>query len=93
LLLGRAFIGSGKRLSLKMRLREISADLVTLIGGVGVLLIWAGFVEAFLSQYHEPVLPYFIKIAFGLIELMLLILFLAKSGRIKNLEVKTDVAR
>lgn len=88
LLLGRAFIGSGKRVSLKLRLREISSDLVTLIGGVGVLLIWAGFVEAFLSQYHEPVLPYSVKIGFGLVELTLLTLFLAKSGRAKNVELK-----
>jgi len=88
LLLGRAFIGSGKRISFKARLRNISPDLVTLIGGVGVMLIWAGFVEAFLSQYHEPVLPYSVKIAFGLVELTLLIFFLAKAGRNKNVKQK-----
>ncbi|MEO7675789.1 MAG: stage II sporulation protein M [Verrucomicrobiota bacterium] len=88
LLLGRAFIGTGNRISLKSRLREISSDLVTLIGGVGVMLIWAGFVEAFFSQYHEPVLPYSVKIGFGLLELALLILFLAKSGRTKRTESK-----
>jgi hypothetical protein len=53
---------------------------MTLIFGVGVFLVWAGFVEAFLSQYHEPVLPYSAKIAFGLVELILLVLFLSKSG-------------
>jgi uncharacterized membrane protein SpoIIM required for sporulation len=84
LILGRAFIGKGNRVSLKTRLREISGDLTTLIGGVGVMLIWAGFVEAFLSQYHEPVLPYSVKIAFGTVELILLTLFLANSGRGKN---------
>ena len=88
LLLGRAFIGSGKRISLKARLRNISGDLVTLIGGVGVMLIWAGFVEAFLSQYHEPVLPYSFKIALGVVELTLLVLFLAKAGRNKTAEIK-----
>ena len=81
LILGGALIGWNKRVSLRGRLREISRDLLTLIGGVGVLLIWAGFVEAFLSQYHEPVLPYWVKIAFGLVELVLLTLFLAKAGR------------
>ena len=80
LLLAGALIGKGKRVSLKMRLREVARDLVTLIFGVGVLLVWAGFVEAFLSQYHEPIVPYFVKIVFGLIELTLLALFLAKSG-------------
>ena len=80
LILALALIGWGKRTSLRMRLREVSRDLVTLIFGVGLLLIWAGFIEAFLSQYHEPVIPYDAKIAFGLVELILLALFLAKSG-------------
>jgi uncharacterized membrane protein SpoIIM required for sporulation len=80
LILGRALIGRGTRINLAARLREISTDLVTLIGGVGVMLIWAGFVEAFLSQYHEPVVPYVAKIAFGLVELSALSLFLWKSG-------------
>jgi hypothetical protein len=62
------------------RLRTISTDLVTLIGGCGVMLIWAGFVESFFSQYHEPVVPYMVKIVFGLVELVLLTLFLWKSG-------------
>ena len=67
-------------LEIAERLREISSDLVTLIGGVGVLLIWAGLVESFFSQYHEPVVPYMAKIAFGLVELTVLTLFLWKSG-------------
>jgi hypothetical protein len=44
------------------------------------MLIWAGFIEAFLSQYHEPVVPYNAKIVFGCVELILLCLFLTKSG-------------
>jgi uncharacterized membrane protein SpoIIM required for sporulation len=84
LLLALALIGWGKRASLKTRLREVSADIVTLIFGVAVLLVWAGFVEAFLSQYHEPVIPYTAKIAFGLVELCILILYLSKSGNRAN---------
>jgi uncharacterized membrane protein SpoIIM required for sporulation len=80
LLLAYALIGWGRRVPLKTRLREVSKDIVTLIFGVGLLLIWAGFIEAFLSQYHEPVIPYSAKIAFGFIELGLLTLYLAKSG-------------
>lgn len=80
LLLGGALIGWGRRVSLRERLREVVSDLVTLILGVAMLLVWAGLVEAFLSQYHEPVIPYVIKIAFGLVELVLLAWFLAKSG-------------
>jgi uncharacterized membrane protein SpoIIM required for sporulation len=80
LVLALALIGWGTRAPVRERLREVSRDLTTLIFGVGLLLIWAGFVEAFLSQYHEPVVPYVAKIAFGLVELVLLFLFLAKSG-------------
>jgi uncharacterized membrane protein SpoIIM required for sporulation len=81
LVLAFALIGWGNRNSLKVRLRIISRDVVTLIFGVGFLLVWAGIVEAFLSQYHEPVLPYEVKITFGLVELVLLVLFLSKAGR------------
>jgi uncharacterized membrane protein SpoIIM required for sporulation len=81
LVLAGALIGWGKPVSLKMRLRKISADLVTLIFGIALMLIWAGIVEAFFSQYHEPVLPYGVKIGFGVLELVLLILFLTRSGR------------
>lgn len=80
LMLALALIGWGRRIPLRSRLREVSRDLVTLIFGVGLLLVWAGFIEAFLSQYHEPVIPYSVKITFGLIELGVLTLFLAKSG-------------
>ncbi len=53
---------------------------MTLIGGVALMLVWAGIVEAFFSQYHEPVLPYWLKIVFGSAELVCLTAFLALSG-------------
>ena len=80
LVLALALVGWGRRIPMKARLREVSRDIVTLIFGVGLLLVWAGFVEAFLSQYHEPIIPYSAKIAFGTVELILLSFFLAKSG-------------
>ena len=89
LVLAGALIGWGKPISLKMRLRKISSDLVTLIFGIAIMLTWAGIIEAFFSQYHEPVIPYAVKIGFGGLELMLLVLFLAKSGkRTESLEVQ-----
>jgi uncharacterized membrane protein SpoIIM required for sporulation len=81
LVLAGALIGWGKPVSLKMRLRKISGDLVTLICGIAIMLVWAGIIEAFFSQYHEPVIPYAVKIGFGTLELILLALFLARSGR------------
>ena len=92
LVLALALVGWGKRAPLRVRLREVSRDLATLIFGVGLLLVWAGFVEAFLSQYHEPIIPYEAKIAFGVIELILLSLFLAKSGTRRSKPVASDSA-
>jgi uncharacterized membrane protein SpoIIM required for sporulation len=80
LVLAGALIGWGKPVSLRMRLREVSADLVTLIFGVAMMLVWAGIVEGFFSQYHGPIIPYPVKIGFGMVELVLLSLFFWKAG-------------
>lgn len=80
LVLGGAMIGWGRPLTLKRRLRRVSTDLVTLIFGVGILLVWAGIIEGFFSQYHEPVIPYGVKIGAGMAELALLAAFLWLSG-------------
>ncbi len=79
-----ALIGWGSRVSRADRLRAISRDVVALAGGAAILLVWAGIIEAFLSQYHEPVIPYGLKIAFGLIEALLLTLFLTRAGAKRN---------
>ena len=63
------------------RLRAVRGDLASLAGGMAVMLVWAGIVESFLSQYHEPVLPYSVKIGFGFVELLLLTLFLGLPRR------------
>lgn len=84
LVLGKALIGWGSGETVRARLRKVSGDLVTLIGGVALMLVWAGIVEAFFSQYHEPILPYWFKIAFGCAELFMLALFLGLSGREKK---------
>jgi uncharacterized membrane protein SpoIIM required for sporulation len=79
--LARAMIGWGTRDGLRSRLRAITPDLATLIGGVAIMLVWAGIIEAFMSQYHEPLLPYSLKIAFGVVEIILLGAFLRLGGR------------
>lgn len=81
LVLATALVGWGNRARLGTRLREVSRDVVTLSMGFGLMLVWAGFVEAFLSQYHQPIVPYSAKIAFGAVEAALLCLYLARSGR------------
>jgi uncharacterized membrane protein SpoIIM required for sporulation len=79
LILAGTLIGRGSSRPLRARLRAIGPDLATLIGGVAVLLVWAGIIEAFLSQHHEPVIPYAAKIAFGCVELILLCAWLGRS--------------
>lgn len=77
LLLGRALIGWNSKENVHQRLRSVTGSLVTLISGAALLLIWAGLVEAFFSQYHEPILPYQFKIIVGLVELLALLTFLS----------------
>jgi len=79
--LAGALIGRGQRAPVGQRLRAVAPDVVTLIGGVAVMLVWAGIIESFLSQYHQPVIPYLAKIAFGTVELILLVLFLTRCGK------------
>ena len=78
--LAGALLGRRSSLPLSSRLRKAAPDVVTLCFGAGLLLVWAGFVEAFLSQYHEPVVPYQAKIALGLLETVGLWWFLFRSG-------------
>ena len=79
--LASALIGWGDSSTRRKRLRLVSGDILTLAGGSAVMLVWAGIIESFLSQYHQPVLPYSLKIAFGGVELSALIFFLWRAGR------------
>jgi uncharacterized membrane protein SpoIIM required for sporulation len=83
-ILAGALIGWGQRIPFKKRLRVVAPELVTLLCGLALMLVWAGIVEAFFSQYHEPVIPYDAKIIFGAIELIALILFFGLSGKSKE---------
>jgi uncharacterized membrane protein SpoIIM required for sporulation len=79
--LAHALIGWGTRDGLRTRLRTITPDIATLIGGVAIMLVWAGFVESFFSQYHAPIMPYWVKILFGSLELCALVAFYGWCGR------------
>lgn len=80
LVIARTMFGWGTNLKLRQRFSRIRSDLLTLIGGAALLLVWAGIVESFLSQYHAPQF-YPWKIAFGVIQLIALILYLSFAGR------------
>lgn len=79
--LAGALLGRGQRAALSARLRAAAPDVVTLCFGAALMLVWAGIVESFLSQYHEPVIPYAAKITFGVVELGALTWYLARAGR------------
>lgn len=81
LLLAGALIGWRTPQPRSERLRAVAGDVFHLSMGAALMLVWAGLIEAFISQYHEPVLPYSAKIAFGLVEAGLLAWFLARAGR------------
>ena len=80
-ILAGALIGSGERTSRTERLRSVAHDLLAIALGAVAMLVWAGIVEAFVSQYHQPVLPYSLKIAFGILEMAALSIFLSRVGR------------
>jgi uncharacterized membrane protein SpoIIM required for sporulation len=80
LMLAAALVGRKDGLPLPQRMRRVWRDLATLMGGVAVMLVWAGLIEALFSQYHEPVLPYPVKISFGVVEFLLLVLLLTRGG-------------
>jgi uncharacterized membrane protein SpoIIM required for sporulation len=79
--LAGAMIGWGDYRMRSERSRMVSIDVLNLAGTAAVMLVWAGIIEGFLSQYHQPVVPYNLKIGFGLVELMLLCIFFARAGR------------
>ena len=62
-------------------MRQAMREWLLLIGGLALMLVWAGVMEAFFSQHHEPVLPYGFKVAVGAAELLLLTIYLLLIGR------------
>ncbi|MGA1790595.1 MAG: stage II sporulation protein M [bacterium] len=59
-------------------------EILTLFFGLSSLLVWAGIVEAFFSQYHAPIIPYNFKILFGIIEVLFLIYYFGFLGKEKT---------
>jgi uncharacterized membrane protein SpoIIM required for sporulation len=80
-ILAGALIGWGSHRSRAERFRRVGGDLFAIVAGAAVLLVWAGVVEASVSQYHRPVIPYSLKIGFGCCELVALAAFLGWAGR------------
>ncbi|WP_438479657.1 stage II sporulation protein M [Oleiharenicola lentus] len=79
--LAGAVLGRDDGRPIGARLRAVSGDVTTLAGGAALMLVWAGVVESYLSQYHEPAIPYAWKIAFGVVEGGLLVTYYFFVGR------------
>ena len=82
--LAGALFGRGQGAGLAARLRAAMPDVVTLCAGAALMLVWAGLVEAFVSQYHAPVLPYALKIGLGVVEGVVLWWYFFLCGRKKS---------
>lgn len=67
--------------------RDSMREWLILVAGLAMMLVWAGFMEAFFSQHHAPVLPYGFKVGVGLAELVLLTLYLLLIGRTESARV------
>ena len=81
-IIGSCLLKPGK--SRGQAFKDRHKDLINLIGGVAIMLLWAGIVEAFFSQYHEPVISYSFKITFGCFELLMLLLWLGMCGQVRR---------
>ncbi len=62
-------------------LRQSMSEWLLLVTGLAMMLVWAGFMEAFFSQHHAPALPYGFKVAVAAAELVLLTFYLLLTGR------------
>src|SRR5262249_49345306 len=65
-------------------MRPALHEWLLLIGGLAMMLVWAGMMEAFFSQHHAPLLPYGFKVAVGAAELVLLTVYLLLIGQRKT---------
>lgn len=80
--LANALIGWKSSDTMGKRFAQVRGDVAYLIGGIALLLVWAGIVESYLSQTHEPEIQYSTKIAVGVIELGLLVAYLSYGDRL-----------
>ncbi|MGA1865521.1 MAG: stage II sporulation protein M, partial [bacterium] len=85
-LIGKSLLKSN-RYSRVGQLSMAGKDILTLFFGLSSLLVWAGIVEAFFSQYHKPIIPYNFKILFGIIEVLFLIYYFGFIGK-KNIRAE-----
>ncbi len=81
LMIGHCLIKS--KGSIKLALRKKRQEIGLFMLAIVVMLLWAGIIEAFMSQVHEPIVTYQSKIIFGVLEGILLISWLCMSRKSK----------
>lgn len=72
-------------------MRQAISEWLVLVAGLAMMLVWAGIMEAFFSQRHQPELPYAFKVAVGAAELLLLSGYLLLIGK-RHSESKPEIA-
>lgn len=77
--LAKAVIGRDDGSTVTARLKKQVPDVGTLILGAALMLVWAGIMESYFSQYHKPRIAYDIKILVGVGEAIALGSYLALS--------------
>lgn len=73
--------------------RDSIREWLLLIAGLALLLTWAGIMEAFFSQHHQPELPYKFKVAVAAAELLLLTIYLVVFGARKTRDETDSTVR
>lgn len=88
--LGRSVLSPG-RLTRRRALREAAERAVLLVLGCAPVLVVAGLVEGTLSQWHEPVVSPWTKLAFAALAGALLWLYLLRAGRLVMTDADAEV--
>ena len=91
-MIAKTIIGDSNSTPFKMRLRLLIPDMINICTVIVVLLIYAGIIESFVSQYHEPQLNVWVKIVFGLVNLGLLVAWLGFGGLGFNKKSQKQIA-
>ncbi len=78
--LGRAILRPGRK-TRREALREEGKRGALLLLGTAPILVVAGVVEGTLSQWHEPVVPAWLKLVFAHTAFLVLCLYLLRAGR------------
>ena len=89
LVLGRGLVLPGRR-RIRDALRHEARRAVRLVVGTMPVLVTAGIIEGTISQMHEPLMPYPVKLAFALLVGTALYIWLWSAGTPEDAQLGID---